>query len=189
MKGPGLVFFAAVLAAGCAVQTNVSRPVPDDAADIAPARTPPRATAPDPTPAPAPAPRSPSSPPTGEVSSSDRPLSADGILPEPIAAPVSIAAEPCKSAGRHLSLLVPAAQDLDDSFHGAVGGIEIRRTAASGTGGWKNAIRKGGVLEVDIWARGSGILVGALGSESCKGGGPADVRFEFLAHYRRSLVR
>jgi hypothetical protein len=70
-----------------------------------------------------------------------------------------------------------------------VPGIEIRRTVASGTGGWRNAARKGDVLEVDVWSRGSGIAIGALGSESCKGGDPADVRFEFIGHYLAAAGR
>jgi len=165
LVGVSLLF----LFSACSVQTNVTRKAPEETA--VPQAAPVRAVSPTP---------------AGGGSAA---ATVDANLAAPIAPPVSMNAAPCASAGRHLSLPIPSAAGLDLSYRGAVPGIEIRRTAASGTGGWRHATRKEDALEVDVWSRGSGIAVGALGSETCKGGDPADVRFEFIGHYLRSPDR
>jgi len=98
---------------------------------------------------------------------------------------VTLAAPACASKGSHIRAGVPRSEDLDVSYRGAVPGIEIRRTVRAGTAGYRNAKLAGGTLEVDLWARGSGLVAGAVGYETCTGGAPADVSFEVVAHYRR----
>lgn len=189
LKGLGFVC-AALLAVGCQVQTNISRSPPESPVESGPVFTGAPAPASERVSTPAPVARTaPVAPDSVSGAGSLLPLPA--IRSEAIVLAVSLTAAPCSSVGRHLSLPIPTAKDLDDSYRGAVRGIEIQRAIASanGTGGWKNATRRGDVLEVDVWARGSGIVVGALGSESCKGGEPADVRFEFLGHYRLAETR
>jgi hypothetical protein len=99
--------------------------------------------------------------------------------------PVALAAPACASRGSHVRAVVPRPEDLDPSYRGAAPGIEIRRTVRAGTAGYRNAKLAGGMLEVDLWARGSGLIAGAAGYESCTGGAAADVSFEIVAHYRR----
>ena len=98
--------------------------------------------------------------------------------------PVHLQAAPCRAEGRHVRLPIARPESLDPSYRGAANGIEIRRTIASGTAGFRHAKLSSGFFEADLWVRGSGISVGALGAESCKGGGPGDATFEVIAHYR-----
>jgi hypothetical protein len=188
--GPkGFVAFAGMLL-GCSVQTNVGRAPADESAGVArPAMAPSPASSPSITfraPTSASDTLSPAAPEASAPPIADR-TPARGLREEAIAPPVSVTAAPCASAGRHLSIPIPRASDLDASYRGAVRGIAVRRIIATGTGGWRNAARKGDILEIDVWARGAGISVGALGSESCKGGEAADVRFESIGHYRGPL--
>jgi hypothetical protein len=98
--------------------------------------------------------------------------------------PVALTSEPCVAKGVHARAVVPRPEDLDRSYRGALPGIEIRRTLRSGTGGFRNAVLAEGAVEVDLWARGTGLVAGAVGYETCTGGAKADVSFEIIAHYR-----
>jgi hypothetical protein len=154
--------------------SNVTLGTPADDPEVphrAPSRPPPEAT-PAPAPEATPAAPGPTTPPPGP---SERSLGD----------PVPLAAPACASRGSHVRAVVPRLEDLDLSYRGAVPGIEIRRTVRAGTAGYRNARLAGGTLEVDVWARGSGLVAGAAGYETCTGGAAADVSFEIVAHYRR----
>jgi hypothetical protein len=145
---------ACLLAAGCGVQTNVTRSVAEESPPVPTAE--PRETAPSP---------------RGEVVS--------------LGEPVTLSAAECSSAGRHFTVRIPSADRLDASFRGAVPGIEVRRTVVSGSAGYRNARLSpaGDSLDIDLWSRGGGMSVGALGAQTCSGGSPAEARFEFLVHF------
>jgi hypothetical protein len=132
-----------------------------------------------------PAPESAAAPPEAPAGSAS--TGATSELASALGDPVSVSAKPCESRGIHVRAVVPRPQDLDLSYRGAVHGIEIRRTIRSGagTGGFRNAVVSSGTLEVDLWARGSGLVAGAVGYETCTGGAAADVQFDLIAHYRR----
>ena len=176
------------------VQTNVTRAPLEEgdgshrapvSAAPAPSATVPAITTPSPSPtsppAPAPVP-SPSAavaptPPAAPSPPSDLRARAAGE-------PLRLQAAPCRAEGRHIRVAIERPESLDISYRGAANGIEVRRTIASGTGGFRHAKLSNGIFEADLWVRGSGISVGALGTESCKGGEPADATFEVIAHYR-----
>ena len=207
-----LAFAVAALALSACVQTNVGRapleesneprrveratpvsappspsPSPAPAPSPSPSVSPSPAPAEDPsvvTPAPTPAPAASAAPPQPSVP-------APSPSPVPVAPksdragePFVLQAAPCKAQGRHVRVPIPRREELDGAYQGAASGIEIRRTLRSGAAGFRHARLVDGVLEADLWARGSGVAVGALGSEACKGGEAADVTFEVIAHYR-----
>lgn len=211
MRTSGALAFAtaaaalALAATGC-VGSNVTLGTPADDPDV-PRRAPtavPRST---PTPAvapavPAAAPVSPVEvPPATVPGSSETPSPA--VVPSPAAPapealrvreqalgdPILVSAPPCASNGIHVRAVVPRPKELDTSYRGALAGIEIRRTIRTGTGGFRHATISGDTVEVDLWARGSGLSAGALGKETCTGGAAADVSFEIVAHYTSPALR
>ena len=170
---------AALSAAHCA--TNVTLGSAPDDPNIPHRITPePHASTPAPVPVSTPVPSSVS------TVAPEAPLAAGRIvgLTQSLGDPVRLTAEPCVARGIHARVVVPRPEDLDLSYAGAVPGVEIRRSAPTGTGGFRHAKLADGVLEADLWARGSGLLASSLGKETCASGAAADVSFEFFAHYK-----
>ena len=165
-----LTALACFLGAACAVQTNVTLGSADEASAVQTAA--PRAAPPTPTPVPAPA------------ASGVQPARAGEVVPAIEA--VTLTAEECSTTGRHATIPVPSPGDVDTSYRGAVPGIEVRRILVSGSAGYRHAhlSPSGDSLEVDLWCRGGGMLLGAAGYQSCSSGSPAEARFEFVVHYR-----
>ncbi|MEO8430018.1 MAG: hypothetical protein ABI592_00815 [Acidobacteriota bacterium] len=98
--------------------------------------------------------------------------------------PVRLHAAPCLAQGQRVRRVIDRPESLDLSYRGAVNGVEVRQTMISGSAGFRHAKLSGGFFEADYWVRGAGISVGALGSESCRGGEPGEATFEVIAHYR-----
>ncbi len=177
------------IALSACVQTNVTRaPLEEgETARRAPAAAatatpvpPPTAATPVPEPAPTPAEEVTLGGPAETVST---PPPFD-LRAERAGEPIRLQAASCRAEGRHIRVPIARPASLDPSYRGAADGIEVRRTIASGTAGVRHARLSGGFLEADLWVRGSGVSVGALGAESCRGGEPADATFEVFAHYR-----
>jgi hypothetical protein len=103
---------------------------------------------------------------------------------EVVGEPSRLAAELCRSSGRHLRVKIPRVDSLDGRYRGVLPGLEIRQDLRSGTAGFAHARLTGDVFEIDVWSRGSGISLSAAAEESCGGGRPGDVSFEIVAHYR-----
>lgn len=203
-----LAFASAILALSACVQTNVGRapldesneprrverPTPAPSASPSLAPSPPPSLSLSPSPASAPAALEPASaptaaPPTPPETQAPAPArAATPAIPAPgterAGEPFVLQAAPCKSQGRHVRVPIPRPESIDASYRGAAAGIEIRRTLRAGSAGFRHVRLAGGVLEADLWARGSGLAVGALGTEACRGGEAADVSFEVIVHYR-----
>ena len=151
---------ACLLGAACAVQTNVTLGSADEASSV-------------PTAAP------------GEAASPPPPSPAR-VGDAPAIETVTLTAHECSTKGRHVTIPVPSPGDVDASYRGAVPGIEVRRILVSGSAGYRHArlSPSGDSLEVDLWCRGGGMLLGAAGYQTCSSGSPAEARFEFVVHYR-----
>ena len=186
---PRLFCAAAALIAGACVQTNVTRaPLEEEGtrpAAAAPVSAgPPAAVVPPSARTPevfVPAVPVPATPVPAPPAVSLEPSSAPGVI---ASNSIRLEAPGCQSAGRHLHIRIPRSTELDRSYRGAAAGIEIRKTVLAGAGGFRHAKLQDGVLDVDLWARGDGIAIGALGQESCSGSGAAAVVFEAIPHYR-----